>query len=215
MAFEIAPLGDTDQIYQIRAIWEYDSVSGGESSWSFWSDRGTGLTKSELYAAWATAVGPMFVAKRPQRFRLVEVRVEDRWPGTSAPMVVAFPFYPDDHTDLHGLPPQVTPIVSWRTPHEGRSYRGRTYWGPCVREDCEEQNVMGDTSDNVYAWALKMLEVFGNFGSFGLAIFCIVSRMHDGVAITPGTWTAVSHFEFNFQWATQRRRQGVWRNFPY
>lgn len=206
----INALTDLDRIYQVRVHWVYRGEPGGECSFSFWSQREEPLTPADMYDAFAAELLPLFNAERPWRWIMDEVRVEDRFPQVQAPLVVSYPLGIEELGEGIGVPPQLSAVISWRTGEIGRSHRGRTYYGHGSVDDVEWENVVGGFNDNVVAFADQMVARFCTGGSDPFFRFVIVSRQHDGMPDAPGHWTPVTHYLYNFKWATMRRRGNPW-----
>jgi hypothetical protein len=104
------------------------------------------------------------------------------------------------------LPPQVAPLVSWRTSLAGRSFRGRTYMPPAT-EDAQVNGFASAGLQSGYALLVtNMLAVFGPAGSNPDWQFVVISRRHNGAPRVPPIGTPVTVGIVRPVLATQRRR---------
>lgn len=97
------------------------------------------------------------------------------------------------------LPPQIAPIISWRTQFVGRSYRGRSYMPPCS----ETYNVGGVVQTTMrtlladYADAILSLTDLPGGNTYELGIW----------SPTLNQFNAVTSYVVQPTFATQRRRR--------
>lgn len=213
MPDEPIPIDNQVTVTQLRAQWSTPSFGEGESSWSFIQPAANPDYLEDVAAVWLSTCMELFRAARPQSWFLNQVVVQDRWPGLRAAMVFTGDWGPIPETDVAGLPPQCTPVISWRTGVEGRSNRGRTYWGPCRLDSCEYSNVINEGENAVFAFADEMMFRFTGATFPSNPHFAIVSRVHDGVPVEPvGTYLPVVEYSFQARFGVQRRRlQWDWR----
>jgi hypothetical protein len=205
-------LTDQVSVVQVRAQWSYGRSSGGESDWSFIMPRAEGDPLGVTWAAWETWLQPEFIAWRPRSWRLDAVRVEDRWPGELAPMVQDVRLNPDPLDDIEGIPPQCTPIISWRTGNIGRQNRGRTYMGPYGRECADSENILDPALSAVYGFAESMQANLMVAPVPGIPRFAIVSRVPSDPDWPAGHYTLPTEYFFLERWGVVRRRMGYdWR----
>lgn len=204
-------LDDTVTVLQLRAQWTLGSQARGESSWSFLFLRFDPIDQQDiLWTLWDTNLRSIFVERRPTTWVLNQVIVEDRWPQHKPPL-----FIPLDQAGGGGsadsCPGQFGPVFSWRSSLAGRSNRGRTYWGPIMRDDLEGDFVSDACSDNLEAFSTAMISTFMEGPvTENQPRFVIVSRQHDGVPISPGRWVFVTDVRTVRVLGTQRRRLQWW-----
>lgn len=210
---EPIPIDNQVTVTQLRAQWGVPSFGEGESSWSFILPAANDRYQAFVAEVWMATCLDLFRAARPQGWFLNQIVVEDRWPALRAARVYTGEWGSIPETLVSGLPPQCTPVISWRTGAEGRSQRGRTYWGPCRLDSCIYSNVVNEGEDAVHAFATEMILRFtgGDFPSNPR--FAIVSRVQNGVPVEPvGTYLPVIEYLFQARFGVQRRRlQWEWR----
>jgi hypothetical protein len=202
------PLGDLERILELRAQWVIPSRSAGESRWRFWMRTTEEFDQFEtLGERWRDHLKVFFTLDRQGDFTLDQVIVRQIAPESDRVLIV--PVGESFHgTDSLEGPPQASPIITWRSDFPGRSYRGRTYWGPIginhMIDGGPDHDVLG-TVDN---FAFTMLDVFqfGPLTAFD-PHFCIFSRQHDNAPDLPGRVAFVTHYTVQPYLATQRRRQ--------
>jgi hypothetical protein len=203
----IVPLGDVHQVWQVRAQWTSEGFSSGESSWSFVDVRYPGDDGSHLYDLWAANLEPLFMTARPVNWALEQVVVEDRWPNTKPPFVANYGSGLQPDSSGASAPPAATPIITWTSAHPGRSYRGRTYWGPIRMADIDDGwHLGGDAETAVYMFGLAMMDTFGGSLDPSRPVFSIVSRTHDGMPRVPLVFVEVTAFNDRQYLGTVRKR---------
>lgn len=187
MVAPIVPLTDELQVWELRACWPSSVDHRASSAWSFVTLRDVGTTQAELYALWQDILEGPYVAQRPNGFRLDRVIVTDTWPGTMADYVVdyAWPGPPFEGTG-EATHQALSPVISWRSGNPGRSYRGRTFWGPIRRDDMGSGNVLIEPTWGAITWfATQMIREFGPLVPISTPGFAIISRQHDGSPTSP------------------------------
>lgn len=190
MPSPIIPITPGIQIWQLRAWWSYTGFGLSESSWSFSDVVGVPDGAESLYTAWANLVQPLYCAGRPDEWELDYVLVEDRYPQVQPPLIVQY--IPGLRPDSlgKGCPPQVSGLISWRTGVIGRSFRGRTFWGPVRNDDMETDGFIGGYARAAMSdFGDTMLSVFGLHHVPLLPRFCIVSRTENGAPRVPAVFT--------------------------
>lgn len=199
-------LTDQVSVVQIRAQWGYTAYASGESSWSFILPRAGANQQLVVLTAWQNYLENLFRAARPSNWFLDTVRAEDRWPATHAPLIVEtnLPGIPEEFGT--GLPPQCTPVISWRTGNEGRQNRGRTYMGPYTSDSCEESNIVDPALSAVYDFAEAMQAHFMGSVIPATPRFAIVSKIPSDPDWPAGHYTLPETYYFLERWAVMRRR---------
>lgn len=197
-------IDDDVTITQIRAQWSM-RYGSGESSWSFLTPRAGGDARGLVLAAWEAACMGHFVAGRHNAWRLDRVLAEDRWPGENAALVddVRLPASPPGVGA--GLPPQCSPVISWRSGDIGRRNRGRTYMGPYAVDSADSSDVVGPGDAATSAFAEAMMSNFTGIVLPGDPLFVIVSRIPTLPLSPHGTYDAVSYY-YPARWGVVRRR---------
>lgn len=210
---EPIPIDNQVTVTQLRAQWSTPSFGEGESSWSFIQPAANPDYLEAVSLEWMSTCRDLFRAARPQSWFLNQIVVEDRWPALRAPLFLTGDWGPLPDTDIAGLPPQCTPVISWRTGVEGRSNRGRTYWGPTRLDCCEYSNVINDAEDAIVAFAEQMKLRFTGAILPSNPHFAIVSRINNGAPVEPvGTYLPVIDWLFVARYGVQRRRlKWEWR----
>lgn len=203
-----APVDDNLKVLELRAQWSILGRAGGESRWRFVMLR-TGLFDQQvkLWEMWRDNLEDYWMENRAEGWKFEQVIVRDLWPGTAADLVVPVGVVIPGDGDDQG-PPQVGPIITWRTDFRGRSYRGRTFWGPIRWADLDQgqyDHTIWVILDN---FAFTLLDVF----SLGhpLAIepnFIVFSQQHNMMPDLPGRYAPVTSYNIPRYLATQRRRQ--------
>lgn len=197
-------------ITQIRAQWSTD-LGFGESSWSFITLRAGGDARALVLTAWEDACMDIFIRERASNWRLDRVLSEDRWPQIYPAIIDDVRLDADPVGGGLGIPPQLTPVISWRSGETGRANRGRTYIGPYTTDAIEDTNVIGPAFNAVQDFADAMIDNFTDVTP-GFPMFAIVSRLSDPPLAPFGTYIPVTTYFFFGRWGTQRRRLfNVWR----
>lgn len=197
-------------LLQLRAQWTVPSMARGESSWSFFMLKvDTPAQQALLWDGWESQCKAAWMDRRPSAWRLDQVIIEDRFPQEHLPL-----FIPINEFGTGGdpmVPAQVGPLISWRSPFPGRSYRGRTFWGPMLAEDVEDGILGGAINDTVSFFVSQMIAQFGWEGHDVVEPrFVIASRQHDLVPETTGKVAPVIHSAPVRILATNRRRLKWW-----
>lgn len=201
------------QIMQVRAQWSGNGFGSGESSWSFMLPAAAGDVRELVLDRWLTYLSAAFIEYRDDTWRLDRVLVEDRWPQERAALVADVRLDASPPGTGNGMPPQMSPVISWRTGDIGRSNRGRTYLGPYTSDSASGSFVVGDASSAVHDFGESMMTHFTGTVVIGEPQFVIVSRQEDGAPIVPGAYSPVSAYQTFNQWAVQRRRERFdWRS---
>lgn len=200
-------------VTQVRLIWKLYTKGQGESSWSFIMPAAAGDVRDIVRDKFNLYLLDKFRAARPGGWHIVQQRVEDRYPGVHAPIVDDVVLGAVDESDGIAMPPQVTPVISWRTGIPGRSFRGRTYMGPYGSESLGPDNEINDPANSaVFDFAETMMGQFTGPPSLTGPTFAIVSRTHNGVTGAILYYTLPITYFFLTKWGTMRRRnQFEWR----
>lgn len=202
------PLGDLERILELRAQWSITGRAAGESRWRFWMRTTNEFDQfALLWQRWRDSLKTYWQANRAGGFTFEQVLINQIAPASLEQLIVPIGEEDSGDPDEQG-PPQATPIITWRSDFPGRSYRGRTYWGPIRWPD-----ITGGTYDHTVHvlldnFAETMLDVFqfGPLTAFD-PHFCVFSRQHDGAPDLPGRVAFVTHYDIPQYLATQRRRQ--------
>lgn len=193
-------------ITKVRAQWTGRSNAIGESDFQFMLPAAAGDRLETVAFQWILRLEPLFRAWRPTAWRLDTVIVEDVWPGSEAPLILDRRLGGIPEEAGVGLPPQCTPLISWRTGEQGRANRGRTYWGQCTRDSAEDEHVIDPGASAVSNFAEAMLFYFTGSIPVTQPRFVIVSRWDNGTPIYPGAYSPVTTYFFQERFAVQRRR---------
>jgi len=162
---------------------------------------------------WLNDVKPFFMARRTPTFHLVRVVIEDRFPATRPDFI----FDLDEHSSSWpspNAPMQSSPIVSWRSNFYGRSYRGRTFWGPFGANDLESPVYTDALIDAVEDWALAHYTAFHAPLSPYVPRGVIFSRQHNLAPDLPGRCAPIENFIRPHLLAVQRRRMVGYHPYP-
>jgi hypothetical protein len=202
------PLGDLERILELRAQWSIPGRAGGESRWRFWMRTTNEFDQfALLWARWEAELKPWWIANKAPGWTFDQVLINQIAPASLEQLIVPIGEETPGDSDFQA-PPQASPIITWRSDFPGRSYRGRTYWGPVRWDDLGEGTVVGSVLGPMNGFANAMLDTFqfGPLTAFD-PHFCIFSRQHDGVPELPGRVAFVTSFTVQPYVATQRRRQ--------
>lgn len=115
-------------------------------------------------------------------------------PGSSLP-TGTLPFFPA----------QVAWVISWKTIFAGRSYRGRTYFGPLVASACDTAGFATATATTHVNSAIAAIVNFNNTNGPGL-MFGVYSTETGGAIRPTPVNTPIVTGSFNGAPRTQRRR---------
>lgn len=213
MAFPDPPpeINDNMLVLKLRAQWTLGHQGRGESAWHFVClNAGAPTQMAFLWDLWESTCKSLWASRRPTVWTFDRVIIEDRFPAEEPELIMELN-EPGLGPGADSVPPQLGPLISWRTAWPGRSYRGRTYWGPFLRDDLEESFVSGPLTSVIEDYAEAMLHQFGVAArSETEPHFAIISRQHDGVPEPVGRWADV---EYNMPvrvMATNRRRLRWW-----
>lgn len=200
-------LNDALTVLQLRAQWTLGGMARGESSWSFVLVRFGPIDQTALlWEMWDAACHGHYVARRASTWTLDRVLVEDRYPALRPTLEVTLG-EPGGGGSPDSAPGQVGPLISWRSDYPGRSYRGRTYWGPVMKDDLQEDFVNNACANNVRDFADAMFDTFCVAGMTATQpLMCIISRRHDNLPEPIGRFAPVTTFRSIQIMATQRRR---------
>jgi hypothetical protein len=202
------PLGELERILELRAQWSIPGRAGGESRWRFWMRQTNEFDQFQvLWERWRDHLKVFFMNHRQGDWTLSQVLVNQVSPVSIEQLIVPIGEGVMGTTGYEG-PPQVGPLITWRSDFAGRSYRGRTYWGPIGINHMDTGSYDHAVAVNLDDFAFTMLDVFqfGPLTAFD-PHFCIFSRQHDGVPDLPGRVAFVTHYTIPNFLATQRRRQ--------
>jgi hypothetical protein len=203
-----AEVDDNLKVLELRAQWSVPGISSGESRWRFVMLR-TGLfdQMQALADRWLEQIEEPWEEFREDTWTFERVVVRDLWPATAPDLIVPVGFVFTGALEDQG-PPQASPIVTWRSDFIGRSYRGRTYWGPVRYPDLNAGTYVGGVQGAVNSFANAMMDTFAGGGLDAIdPHFIIFSRQHNGVPEPKGRYAPVTSFTQQPYLGTQRRRQ--------
>jgi hypothetical protein len=179
--FELAP---ENQVWELRALWQYEGERLHGSRHVFVTLRELGTDQATLWQMWDDNCREFFTRHRPTSFQLIKVAVHDLWPGEQEAWEHVYDPPPvGAHSGGDGTPGPATPLLQWLTEYAGRSYRGRTYWGPVREAETLGSFATSDITANIIEYAQSMILTFGT----GAALFphlpglVVLSRSHNGV----------------------------------
>lgn len=160
-----------------------------------------------LYTTWADELELLYCTARPDEWQLDWVIVEDRYPQTEPPLVIQYiPGLRPDSSGK-GCPVQISGLLSWRTGVAGRSFRGRTFWGPVRVDDMETDGFIGgDARAAMGDFLDKMLLVFNHGIPTLVPKFVVVSRTENGAPRVPPVFT-IPELGFTVRYAKTIRRR--------
>lgn len=205
--FPIQTLDDELQVWQLWAIYDYQIGTLAGSRWHFVTRRDVGVTAETLVELWQDLLQHWYVMRRPGDWTLVKLVVVDWWPGTRPEYVYTYDPPVGDGGAGYGTPPQVSPVLTWISGHPGRSYRGRTFWGPVLREHANEGQLTVDGIDAPDGFGFDLTFLFGPTGPFRGVEFAVITRQHDGAPTDPPKWVRPTFFGVDVNLRTMRRRQ--------
>lgn len=177
-------LDDQDQVWELNAVWSYEDDVWHSSRHCLVTIRELGTTQPVLWQMWDDNCRETFTGHRPGYWQLQKVVVRDLWPGTAADWEHIYdppPTGPFTGTD--GTAGPVTPLVQWITEYPGRSYRGRTYWGPVREDEVNNSYASSDIWDWIVVYCQQMMSTFDADAALfpHLPGFFVLSRSHNGV----------------------------------
>lgn len=212
MPFDLGmELNDAFTVLQLRAQWTLGSQARGESSWSLILFRNGLIDQPALvWDMWHANCYAPWRERRPTSWVMNRGVVQDRYPGVRPDLVIDLN-EPGLGASADSWPGQFGPVISWRTALQGRSYRGRTYWGPGMRDDLESDFINEDCSDNIESFVDSMISTFraGAVGETSPQL-AIVSRRHNGLPEPVGRFALVNGTRTVRVMGTQRRRLQWW-----
>lgn len=202
----IQVLNDDVQVWEVWAVWQYVFPHQGASRWAFVTERFSEVRQAEMLALWRATLETSWVARRPLEWGMDHYMVRDVWPGVEADWI-------DDTMDGlvqdssgEGTPPQVSPVINWQSGHPGRSYRGRTFWGPIREADTHEGRFTTTGIVPLQNFHAFMSGTFGLLAPPDTPAFAIVSRQHDNVPTDPPEWVRLYHSSVDIYLRTRRSR---------
>lgn len=206
-------LDDFVQICQIRVGWHYYTRGAGHCRWNFMMPRAAGDIRELVRDRWLLYLSTPFRTARPGAWHIRTIEAIDVWPGELATLIDDVNLGAIEEPDGYGLPPQISPLISWRTGDIGRANRGRTYMGPYTTDSVgPDNNVLDPAESAVYDFAEAMMDHFTGPHAVGHPLFVILSHQEDNVPIVPGAYSPVTEYFFLGRWATVRARsQYEWR----
>lgn len=205
--FPIQTLDDELQVWRLWAVYDYQIGTLAASRWHFVTRRDVGVTKATLVELWQDILQDYYTMNRPTDWTLVKLVVEDVWPGVQAEYVYTYAEPVNPGPGGYGTPPQVTPVLTWISGHPGRSYRGRTFWGPVLRDHANEGFLDVDGRDAPNHFGDTLTFMFGPTGPFRGVEFAIITRQHNLAPTDPPKWTRPTFFGVDSSLRTLRKRQ--------
>lgn len=195
-------------VLQLRAQWAVPGVGRGESAWNF-LHLASGLVDQQqvLWERWRDNCKVYWMQERSDDWIFERVVIQDKWPGIRPDLVIDL--NEPGAEDSNGIGPiQSSPLITWQTGLIGRSYRGRTYWGPVRIDDMIHGGFVEVVRVQMDNFAFTMMEQFASDPMIAMdPHFIIFSRQHDGVPEPKGRYALVSGYRISPFLATQRRRQ--------
>jgi hypothetical protein len=206
-------LDDFVQICQFRVVWHYYSRGAGSCRWHFMMPRAAGDIRALVRDRWLTYLGTPFRTGRPGAWSIRRLESADVFPGELPALVDEVDLGTIEEPDGIGLPPQISPLISWRTGDIGRANRGRTYMGPYTVDSVgSDNNVIDPANSAVFDFGEAMMAHFTGAAAVGHPAFVILSHQEDLTPIVPGAYSPVQEYFFLGRWATVRARsQYEWR----
>jgi hypothetical protein len=163
--------------------------------------------RGRLSDAWLEFVLPYWVACLASDAHVVEVEVDDIYPGTDeGPDIFSIPSNVGAFSAV-SCPLQVCTLLTWYSGDDSRPTHGRTYL-PAVPID---QVVGGrfcstDVFNAINTFGGVMLDLWGPGGSEATAQFGILRRQLDNAPVFPPVIVPITDWGANRLLATQRRR---------
>lgn len=191
------------QVLRLVARWSSTAFAEGSSGWHFLLSAAVDDPEDVIANFWLSLLAPAYIAGRHSSWRLDELVVTRRYPPGPADRHYDVRLEADPEGEGNGLPPQVSPLISWRTGVPGRANRGRTYMGPYCVDSADLSNVVGPAGDATSDFAEAMI---ANFTGLLTPLFGIYSRQLDGELLeTPAFVPVTTYYNFG-KWAVVRRR---------
>ncbi len=205
--YPIQTLAEDDQVWQLWALYNYQTPGLQGSRWNFVTKQLPGQTQEALANLWREFLEPYYTALRPGDWTLHHLAVVDLFPGTQAEWTYMYP--PDYGPDSSGAgtPPQVSPVLTWDGGHPGRSYRGRTYWGPIRRVHADEGFYNVDGRDPPINFGNTITFNFAPIFPISGPFFVVLTKQHDLSPTTPAQYVYPAFFGVDSSLRTSRRRQ--------
>jgi hypothetical protein len=209
--FHLAP---EHQVWELRALWRNQDERLHGSRFVFVTLRELGTDQAHLWQMWDDNCRELFTDHRPELWELVKVAIHDLWPGeqeTWEHVYDPIPVGPNSFGE--SVPSTATPLLQWVSEYAGRSYRGRTYWGPVREDETSGSRTSGDCHANIVQFAQEMIVTFGT----GAMLFphlpglVILSRVHNGVP-WPTPWVSSVDNAKVEQWLRTNRKRTVDRS---
>lgn len=199
-------LDEFETVTRVRVQWVGRANAGGESDFSFVLPAADDDPQQTVWLAFEIVLLPLFLAQRANSFYVYKIIMQDIWPRTKPDLIKDAGWGPIPPDLGPGGPPQMSPLISWRTGETGRNNRGRTFMGPYSIESYEDEYVLDPALSAVYDFAEAMIANFTGSVTPGNPLFAIISHWDDGVPIYPGAYSPVTNYFFQGRWATVRRR---------
>lgn len=201
---EVGPL---DRVWSLSARWSYSGFGLSESSWTLISSTAMENADSLIYLVWSSYLEDLFCTARPSEWELDFIVIKDVYPGTKPERTIEY--IPGRFPDSlgKGCAPQVSGLLSWRSGAIGRSWRGRTFWGPVRDADMESDGFIGgdaraamsDFGDAMFFHWGPTIPVFFPFRA-------VISHQHDLVPLDPPWFIRPQYFNILRYAKTIRRR---------
>lgn len=202
------PVESIDLVLELRVQWSIFLRAGGESRWRFWMRQSLEFDQQALlWQRWRDTCKVYFTSLRAGGWTFERAIVRDIYPAVLPDRIYDLGELDGGDPDEQG-PPSSTPIITWRSDFSGRSYRGRTFWGPIRWVDLTLGTYDHTLHVNLENFAETMLDVF-QFGPLTAydPHFVIFSRQHNNEPDLPGRVAFVTHYDVPQYLAQQRRRQ--------
>jgi len=204
-------LNDNMLVLELRAQWTAGHMGRGESSWRFvMLNAGAPTQMAMLWDMWSASCKDRFRARRPTSWTLNQVIIVDKFPAENGDLWIDLN-EPGLGTSEDCAPIQCGPVLTWRTDFPGRSYRGRTYWGPIQRLDLEVTFVTNALINAIEYFGEGMMSQFRwDVRSETEPHLAIISHQHNLVPEPVGRWADVQYFMPVRVMGTNRRRLHKW-----